>query len=432
MTRFGRQSLYPTFNPNLFNCVLEPANVHKAWKQVRSNKGAPGVDGMTLEAFPDFAKRHWSSVRQSLLEGTYQPQPVRRKAIPKPQGGERILGIPTVIDRVIQQAIAQVLQPIFDPSFSNSSFGFRPERSAHDAVRQLRQHIRDGGQVAVDVDLKQFFDKVNHDALMVRVARMIRGKRLLKLIGAYLRAGVLVEGQIQPTRLGVPQGGPLSPLLANIMLDDLDKELERRGHHFVRYADDFVILVKSQSAGERVMNSICRFLERRLKLQVNKDKSRVVKATDCEYLGFTFPRNRIVWTDKSLNRFKRKVLELTRRSWGISMVKRMHLLAHYLRGWMGYFALSEYYRPLPGLDEWIRRRIRCCFLKQWRYPRTIVRKLVNLGVSLKQAVMLAGSSKGPYRLAKTYAVQLGLNNGVLASLGLLSMKELWIRFHHSR
>lgn len=406
--------------------------MHEAWKRVRANKGATGVDGVTLDAFPDFAKEHWPKVRQSLIDGTYQPYPVRRKAIPKPQGGERLLGIPTVIDRVIQQAIAQVLQPVFDPAFSQSSFGFRPNRSAHDAVRQLRQHIKDGRQVAVDVDLKQFFDTVNHDALMVRVARKVRDKRLLKLIGAYLRAGVLVDGLIQPTRLGVPQGGPLSPLLANIMLDDLDKELEKRGHHFVRYADDFVILVKSQSAGERVMNNISRFLERRLKLQVNVEKSKVVKATECEYLGFTFPRGRIVWSDKSLRRFKMKIRELTKRSWGISMAKRMAFLAHYIRGWMGYFALSEYYRPVPGLDEWIRRRIRSCFLKQWRYPRTIVRKLVGLGVDLKRAVMLAGSSKGPYRQAKTYAVQLGLNNERLASLGLLSVKELWIRFHHSR
>lgn len=406
--------------------------MHKAWKQVRANKGAPGVDGMTLDAFPDFAKEHWPKVRQSLLDGTYRPYPVRRKAIPKPQGGERLLGIPTVVDRVIQQAIAQVLQTVFDPTFSKSSFGFRPNRSAHDAVRQLRQHIEDGRTFAVEVDLKQFFDTVNHDALMVRIARKVRDKRLLKLIGAYLRAGVLVDGLIQPTRLGAPQGGPLSPLLANIMLDDLDKELEKRGHHFVRYADDFVILVKSQSAGERVMSSISRFLERRLKLKVNLEKSKVVKATECEYLGFTFPRGRIVWADKFLRRFKMKIRELTKRSWGISMAKRMALLAHYIRGWMGYFALSEYYRPVPGLDEWIRRRIRSCFLKQWRYPRTIVRRLVSLGVNLKKAVMLAGSSKGPYRLAKTYAVQLALNNERLASLGLLSVKELWIRFHHSR
>ena len=374
--------------------------MHEAWKKVRANKGAPGVDNMTLDAFPGYARQHWPEVRQSLQNGTYQPFPVRRKVIPKPQGGERMLGIPTVTDRVIQQAIAQVLQPVFDPLFSNSSFGFRPKRSAHDAVRQLRQHVKDGCQVAVDVDLRQFFDQVSHDVLMARVARQVRDKRLLKLIGSYLRAGVLVDDRIQPTRQGVPQGGPLSPLLANIMLDDLDKELERRGHRFVRYADDFVILVKSQNAGERVMNSITRFLERRLKLEVNTDKSRVVKATECEYLGFTFSRGRIVWTDKSLHRFKLKIRELTKRSWGISMAKRMGYLAYYIRGWMGYFALSEYYRPLPGLDEWIRRRIRCCFLKQWRYPRTIVRKLVSLGVSLKQAVMLAGSSKGPYRLAK--------------------------------
>ena len=295
----------------------------EAWKRVGANKGAPGVDGMTRDAFPDFAKEHWSKVHQSLMDGIYQPYPVKRKAIPKPQGRERLLGIPTVIDRVIQQAIAQVLQPVFDPTFSKNSFGFRPNRSAHDAVRQLRQHIKDDRQVAVDVDLKQFFDTVNHDALMVRISR-------------------------------------------------------------------------------------------------------------CEYLGFTFPRGRIVWSDKSLRRFKMKIRELTKRSWGIRMAKKDGVSCPLYTRLEGYFALSEYYRPVPGLGEWIRRRIRSCFLMQWRYPRTIVRKLVSLGVDLKRAVMLAGSSKGPYRLAKTYAIQLGLNNERLASLGLLSVKELWIRFHHSR
>ena len=354
------------------------------------------------------------------------------KRSPNRKEGSVVLGIPTVTDRVIQQAIAQVLTPIFDPGFSKSSFGFRPNRSAHDAVQQVKSHIKDGSGIAVDVDLKQFFDTVNHDVLMTRVARKVRDKPLLKLLGSYLRAGTLIDGQIQPSRLGVPQGGPLSPLLANIVLDDLDKELERRGHKFARYADDFVILVKSQSAGERVMLNITRYLERRLKLTVNTEKSTVVKATESEFLGFTFPRGRIVWTEKSLHRFKTKIRQLTGRSWGISMGKRMKVLAAYIRGWMGYYTLSEYYRPLPLLDQWIRRRIRSCFLKQWRYPRTRVRKLVNLGVSLKEAVMLAGSHKGYYRLAKTYAVQLGLSNDVLKSLGLLSLKELWIRFHHSR
>lgn len=419
-------------NYDLLSRVLEPANLLQAWKQVKSNKGAPGIDGVTIDAYPDFARQQWATVRQALLDGTYRPSPALRKAIEKPDGGERLLGIPTVQDRVIQQAIAQVLTPIFDPEFSENSVGFRPGRSARDGVCQVKQSIMDGYQYAVDVDLSKFFDTVNHDVLMSRVARKVRDKRLLKLIGSYLRAGVVNEGHCYPTSVGVPQGGPLSPILSNIVLDDLDKELEKRGHRFTRYADDFVILVGSERAGQRVMNSISRFLERKLKLKVNTEKSKVVKATKCEFLGFTFTGKKIRWTVKTFRRFKHKILELTSRSWGVSMSYRLRKLAEYIRGWMGYYQLSEYYSPIPLLDHWIRRRIRCCFIKQWRKARTKVTNLLRLGVDIVKAACIGASSKGYYRLSRTYAVQLGLNDKYLADIGLVSLKDLWVRFHHPR
>jgi RNA-directed DNA polymerase len=267
----------PSPNVNLLERILTRENMRQAWKRVKANKGVAGVDGMSIEEFPEFARKHWAEIRQTVLDGTYKPKPVLRVEIPKATGGTRPLGIPTVMDRVIQQAIAQVLTPIFDPGFSESSYGFRPGRSAHDAVYKVREYIKEGYKIAVDMDLSKFFDTVNHDVLMNRVARQIRDKRVLKLIGKYLRAGVSVNGRYQRTVKGVPQGGPLSPLLANILLDDLDKELERRGHRFVRYADDFIILVKSQSAAERVSESIKRFLQKKLRLKVNENKSRISK-----------------------------------------------------------------------------------------------------------------------------------------------------------
>ncbi|MCW7551650.1 group II intron reverse transcriptase/maturase [Endozoicomonas gorgoniicola] len=419
-------------NHDLLSCALEPANLLKAWKQVRSNKGTPGIDGITIEAYPDFARQRWPSARQALLNGTYRPSPVLRAVIEKPDGGERLLGIPTVMDRVIQQAIVQVLSPIFDPDFSPSSFGYRPGRSAQDAVQQVNRYIKQGLHQAVDVDLSKFFDTVSHDVLMSRVSRKIHDKRLLKLIGRYLRAGVMIDGQCYPTRVGMPQGGPLSPLLSNVLLDDLDKELEYRGHCFARYCDDFVILVGSQRAGERVMESITSYLERKLKLRINPTKSKVVKATEAEFLSFTFTGKRIRWSEKSLNRFRRKILKLTGRSWGVSMEYRLKKLTEYIRGWMGYFRITEYYSPIPRLDQWIRRRIRCCFIKQWRKPKTRYRNLIRLGVDHIKAASIAASSKGYYRLSKTYAAQLALNDSSLSKLGLVSLKDLWIRFHHPR
>ena len=383
-------------------------NMRRAWKRVKANQGAPGSDGMTLEDFPTFARSHWSAIRQALLDGAYQPKPVRRVSIPKPNGGERWLGIPSVVDRVIQQALGQVLTPIFDPGFSESSFGFRPGRSAHGAVRQVQRTIAEGYRFAVDLDLEKFFDRVNHDVLMAHVARRVKDKCLLSLIGRYLRAGVLVGDSIQATELGTPQGSPLSPLLANILLDDLDKALERRGHRFVRYADDLRILVRSQRAGERVKASVTRFLTRELKLVVNAQKSRVVKTNDCEFLGFTFRGTKLRWSDQAFADFKHNVRRLTGRSWGVSMGYRLERLARYVRGWMNYFGISDYYRPIPEIDAWLRRRIRMCYWKQWRWVRTKVRHLLALGTSKRQAILTAISSKSYWHLSKTLATQTGM------------------------
>jgi len=295
--------------------------------------------------------------------------------------------------------------PIFDPGFSASSFGYRPGRSAHEAVRQVLRHDRAGRKYAVDLDLEKFFDRVDHDRLMARLSRKVSDKRLLKLIGRFLRAGVLDGKQVRPTRQGVPQGGPLSPLLSNVVLDELDRELEERGHPFVRYADDVVIFVKSRRAGERVKSRITRFLERRLRLAVNEAKSRVVCITqELTYLGFAFQGGRLRWSDETSARFKRKVRQLTGRNWGVSMKYRLTALRRYLVGWMNYFGISDYYRPIPELDGWIRRRVRMCYWRQWRRLRTRIRKLLSLGVFHDQAIATAMSSKGPWRIARTLAV----------------------------
>ena len=351
----------PDPNVNLHERMLSRDNMRAAWKRVKANKGVAGVDEMSITEFPQFAQRHWAEIRQTVIEGTYQPSPVKRVEIPKATGGARPLGIPTVMDRVIQQAIAQVLIPMFDSEFSESSFGFRPGRSAHEAIYKVREYIREGYKVAVDMDLSRFFDTVNHDVLMHRVARKVRDKRVLRLIGKYLRAGVVVNRRLQKTCQGVPQGGPLSPLMANILLDELDKELERRGHRFVRYADDFIILVRSQRAAERVMQSIRKFLERKLKLGVNEDKSKVGKTDKTEYLGFTFKGSKIYWSDKAFQEFKRRVKRLTGRSWFVSMKYRLEKVAQYVRGWMNYFGISEYYSPIPEIEHWLRRRVRMCY-----------------------------------------------------------------------
>nr|WP_280860370.1 group II intron reverse transcriptase/maturase [Methylocaldum sp. RMAD-M] len=409
--------------------VLDRANLRRAWKRVKANRGAPGMDGMRIEDFAEFARSHWAEIRQQLADGSYQPQAVRRVSIPKPGGGERLLGIPTVMDRVIQQAIAQVLTPIFDPGFSESSFGFRPGRSAHGALRQVQGHLQAGYRIACDLDLAKFFDNVRHDVLMARVARKVGDKRLLALVGRYLRAGVLVGESIQVTALGTPQGGPLSPLLANILLDDLDKELEGRGHRFVRYADDLLILVKSQRAGERVKDSVTRFLTGTLKLVVNEQKSRVVKTDQAKFLGFNFRGTKLRWGDRAFEDFKHNIRTLTGRSWGVSMAHRFYKLAQYIRGWMGYFGISDYYRPIPELDHWLRRRVRMCYWKQWRYVRTKVKNLLGLGTSKRQAILTAISSKSYWHLSRTLATQTGMTNQWLKTQGLITIRDLWMKAH---
>lgn len=420
----------PDPNEHLLERILSRENMQAAWKRVKANKGAPGIDKMSVAKYPAHAREHWDGVRESLMDGTYQPKPVRRVEIPKDTGGVRFLGIPTVQDRLIQQAIARVLGPIFDPGFSESSFGFRPGRSAHDAVHKVREYIREDYRVAVDMDLSKFFDTVNHDVLMHRVARKVRDKRVLSLIGRYLRAGVVVEGRLEKTRKGVPQGGPLSPLLANILLDDLDKELEQRGHRFARYADDFVIMVKSQRAGERVMASVKRFLKRKLKLKVNEKKSKVASAEKTKFLGFVFRGTKIRWSDEAFGEFKRRIKRLTGRSWFVSMEHRFRKLALYVRGWMNYYGVSEYYFPIPGLDSWLRRRVRMCYWKRWRKTRTKVSRLLSLGTSKRQAIFTGLSRKGPWHLSRTLATQTGMTNHWLEEQGLISVRELWVHIHY--
>ena len=409
--------------------IVDTENVRRAWKRVKSNKGAPGIDGLSVDDFAEVVRPQWPAIRQALLDGSYRPQAVRRVSIPKRQGGERQLGIPTVTDRVIQQAIAQVLTPIVDPTFSASSFGFRPGRSAHGALRQVQAHIGDGYRVAVDLDLARFFDTVDHDVLMNRVARRVGDKRLLALIGRYLRAGALVGGVIQPSDIGTPQGGPLSPLLANILLDDLDKELERRGHRFARYADDLLVLVRSDRSGARVLSSIGAYLTGTLKLAVNEHKSRVVKTDAATFLGFTFRGKKLRWTERAFEDFKHRTRQYTGRSWGVSMAYRFEKLARYARGWMNYYGISDYYRPVAEFDHWLRRRVRMCYWKRWRRARTKVRHLLALGTGKRAAILTAISSKSYWRLSKTLATQTGMTNAWLESQGLVNIRALWMKAH---
>ena len=343
----------PVSYETLMEQIVDPANFQKAWERVKANRGAPGPDGITIDEFPDYFQALWPILRQQLLEGTYKPGPVRRKSIPKPDGSQRHLGIPNVIDPLIQQAILQVLTPIFDPSFSESSFGFRPGRSAHGAIKQIQRTIRSGYRRCVDMDLSKFFDRVQHDVLMARVSRKVHDRRLLKLIGRYLRAGVMVDGLLQPSAEGTMQGGPLSPLLANILLDDLDKELEARGLNFVRYADDFLVFVKSDVAAQRVFASVERYLTTKLKLVVNRDKSRVCRTDGVEFLGYQFHGygGQIRVSPKNVLKFKQRVREILRRNRGISMTRRLNELRLYLRGWIDYFMLEQHKILAMTLDK---------------------------------------------------------------------------------
>ena len=401
--------------------MVERENLKEALAQVRRNKGAAGIDGMSVDDLPNYLKEHWPAIRAQLLDGTYKPQPVRRVEIPKASGGVRLLGIPTVLDRLIQQAVMQVLQADWDPTFSETSFGFRPKRSAHQAVERAQAYIASGYAVVVDIDLEKFFDRVNHDVLMGLIAKRVADKRILKLIRGFLTAGAMEGGLVSPTEEGTPQGGPLSPLLSNLMLDVLDKELEKRGHRFVRYADDCNIYVRSQRAGERVMAGIERFLAKRLRLKVNKAKSAVAKPSVRKFLGFSFtygsePRRRIAL--QALARFKARVRELTRRTCGRSLRQIVKELSIYLTGWRGYFGFCQTPSVLRALDEWLRRRLRAIAWKQWKTGRARFAELRRCGVGRILAAKTAGSPHGPWRLAVSPALHTAMPIGFFRSLGL--------------
>ena len=388
----------------LMERILERGNIIRAWERVRANKGAPGIDGMTTKQLGRYLKKHWPKIEKSLLNGTHKPMPVRRKEIPKPDGGVRLLGIPTVLDRLIQQAISQILEQIWEPLFSVFSYGFRPGKSAHEAVLQGKRYMLEGYTYVVDMDLSKFFDRVNHDRLMSRLATRIKDKRVLKLIRSYLRSGVLLDGVAVDTEEGTPQGGPLSPLLSNIVLDELDKELEKRGHNFVRYADDFMIYCRSLKAAERVRASITRFLTVKLKLKVNEDKSAVSRPWLRKYLGFTYfqmcGQSKIRIHAKSIKRFKDKVRELTGRSRGKSLRQVIEELNQYFRGWWNYFRLTEAKSFLKRLKIWILRRLRSLIWKQWKNPRTRARNLEKLGIAHEDAMLCGNARKKYWRMSK--------------------------------
>jgi len=407
--------------------VVGKANMSAAWKQVKANGGSCGVDGITIDAFPEYIRKKWPKMKKGLIEGNYIPLPVRRAEIPKKSGGKRPLGIPAVKDRLIQQAISQVLTPIFDPGFSESSFGFRPGRSAHQAVYQMQHYVNNGYQWVVDLDLEKFFDNINHDILMSLVAKKVRDKTLLKLIGRYLRAGVKIRGTIQPSRCGAPQGGPLSPLLGNILLDKLDKELERRNLLFCRYADDIRIFTRNRWDAERVMRWVTAYLEKKLKLKVNVSKSKVVHANNSSFLGFTMKGSKIRWTEDSFSRFIYTIKKLTGRSNGLSLEGRVYKLNTYIRGWMNYYGISQYYRPVQDIDGWLRRRLRMCMWKQWRYVRTKVRNLRKLGVPKKMAIDTGRSSKSFWHLSRTYGTNFGMSIAWFNEIGLVNIKNQWCK-----
>ena len=406
---------------SLLELVLERENLLRALKRVRRNKGSPGVDGMTVDELPDYLRQVWPKLREDLLSGSYAPQPVRRQLIDKPGGGKRELGIPTVLDRFIQQAILQVLQPIFDVTFSEHSHGFRPGRRAHDAVREAQRYVQGGKRWVVDVDVEKFFDRVNHDVLMGRLARRIGDRQLLRLIRRYLVAGVMANGVVVERHEGTPQGGPLSPLLANVLLDEVDKELERRGHAFVRYADDLRVYVGSRKAGERVMRSLVRLFGR-LRLRINPAKSAVDRVWRRPLLGFSFwvargGNVRVRVSGRSLVRMKDRVRQITSRSGGRSLVQVARELRRYLLGWKGYFRLADTPKVFRGLDEWIRHRLRAIQLKQWKRGRTVFRELRARGMSRLAAAKVAANARRWWRNS-AMAINIALPNSYFKELGV--------------
>ncbi len=416
-----RECESPAIPVQVMEEVCGRENCLRALQRVKSNKGSPGIDGMKVGELPGYLKQHWPAIREQLLSGSYEPQPVRRVEIPKPDGGVRKLGIPTVLDRFIQQAAMQVLQGRWDGTFSEHSHGFRPGRSAHQAVKKAQEYVAGGRRWVVDLDLEKFFDRVNHDRLMKSVSLRIADKRMLRLIGAFLKAGVMENGLVSPVDEGTPQGGPLSPLLSNLVLDELDRELERRGHCFVRYADDCNIYVRSGGAGQRVMRSVTRFITRRLKLKVNESKSAVARPAERKFLGFSIsnakePKRRIA--PKALLRCKRKIRELTRRTRGISLDRTTRELTSYLRGWKSYFGFCQTPSVLRKLDQWIRRRLRSMIWLHWKHSRVRFRQLQQRGVGKALAAQTVGSSHSCWRLANSPALTVALPVAYFDSLGL--------------
>ena len=412
----------PARTNRLMEEVCERENLKEALRQVKANKGSAGIDRMTVDQLSDYLKQHWPVIREQLLNGTYEPKPVRRVEIPKSDGGVRKLGIPTVLDRFIQQAVMQVLQKQWDRTFSDHSYGFRPGRSAHQAVAQAQQYIAEGYGWCVDLDLEKFFDRVNHDKLMGQIAKRVEDKRLLKLIRAFLNAGVMENGLVSPSVEGTPQGGPLSPLLSNLVLDELDRELERRGHRFVRYADDCNIYVRSERAGQRVMESITQFITQKLKLKVNEAKSAVARPQERKFLGFSFtagPEVKRVIAPKALDRFKQRIREITRRAKGVSIEDDDGGTGSVSCGaGAGYFGFCETPEVLIGLTRWVRLRLRAALWRQWKTPRRRRAALLELGVRARLASNTAGSGLGPWYLAKAKALSVGLSNAYFKSLGL--------------
>lgn len=416
----------PARSDRLMEEIVDRENLKEALRRVKANKGSPGVDGMTVNQLDDYLKQHWPTIREELLSGTYKPKPVKRVEIPKPDGGVRKLGIPTVLCRFVQQAVMQVLQRQWDPTFSDHSFGFRPGRSAHQAVAQAQRYIAEGYNWVIDLDMEKFFDRVNHDKLMAQIAKRVEDKRLLKLIRAFLNAGVMENGLISPSVEGTPQGGPLSPLLSNLVLDALDRELERRGHRYVRYADDCNIYVRSERAGQRVMKSVTSFITGQLKLKVNENKSAVARPQERKFLGFSFtdgPEVKRAIAPKALDRFKDRIRAITRQAKGVNMESTVEQLARYMVGWRGYFGFCETPEVLIYLTRWVRLRLRCAFWRQWKTPRRRRAALLQLGVRPQLAANTAGSGRGPWYLARAKALSVGFSNAYLRSLGLPSLFE---------
>ena len=420
-----RKTERPAQTEQLMEEVCERGNLKKALKRVQDNKGAPGIDGMTVDGLAEHLRQHWPNIRESLLTGTYKPTPVRRVEIPKPGSTEpRKIGIPTSLDRFIQQAVLQVLQKRFDPGFSDHSYGFRPGRSAHQAVARAQQYVRQGFTIVVDLDLSKFYDRINQDRLMSRLAQTVGDKQMLKLIRAFLNAGVMEEGLVKPTLEGAPQGGPLSPLLSNVVLDELDRELERRGHRFVRYADDLQVYVRSQRAGERVMTGLRRFVTSRLKLKVNEHKSAVAPVWKRKFLGFRFAisehRKRCI-AQPAINRFRQRTREITGRSRGISLAQVVCELTKYIRGWIGYFGFCEARYVLRDLDSWIRRRLRCFIWKKWKTFKRRRRGLMERGIAEAAASQTAARSRGCWSTSRVPPLRMAFPNAYFDALGLLRM-----------